>query len=202
MNQITKKVVKRMFVFVILLPLLGLIACPPGQEMTGKATGGGWVPSTGTGKANFGFNVAKCSEESDIRGKVNYHDKSAGVKFNGDIVDFIFCVNMGDCEACPSGQELGEVVIEYKSTNPKKKGEGTAVACVVDRGEGVNELDPGDELRIVVKDGPFAGYENGGYVQGNIQFHHCSCNDGFDNDMDGLVDQEDSSCNNPEAEEL
>jgi hypothetical protein len=34
-------------------------------------------------------------------------------------------------------------------------------------------------------------------VQGNIQSHTCTCNDGIDNDGDQAVDAADSSCLDP-----
>lgn len=50
--------------------------------------GGGWLPGLYGGKANFGF-TAECYEEDGMylfhRGEFQYMDKSAGVRFHGDI---------------------------------------------------------------------------------------------------------------------
>ena len=216
---------KKIYVFGVsvfaALSLLWIAGCgnePPGpgggMPSTGKMTGGGTIPSASGNEAeiaNFGFNAARCDAMNPVEGKFNYHDKyessyEGGVKFNGDIVGFILCDDdpaTNDCTVCPEDSDgimPVEAEIDYRSTNPKFKGEGTAFACVVDNGEGVNE-DPEDMGEIEVMDGPYMGYSNGGPVQGNIQAHICTCTDGVDNDGDGLIDADDPSCTDPNADE-
>jgi len=65
-----------------------------------------------------------------------------------------------------------EIKIHYRSTNPKEPGEGEAVACVVDNGEGINAISL-DNAFIDVVSGPYNGYTNSGPVKGNIQSHEC-----------------------------
>jgi hypothetical protein len=209
---------KKIYVFgitiFVLISASWIVGCsegpgvPGGMPSTGKTTGGGTIPSASGNEgeiANFGFNAALCDLANPVEGKFNYHDKYAaypgGVKFNGDIVGFVICDDdplTNDCHVCP--EDSVEAEIAYRSTNPKNKGEGTAFACVVDNGEGVNE-DPEDMGEVEVIDGPYAGYLNGGPVQGNIQAHICTCTDGIDNDGDLLIDAADPSCTDPNADE-
>lgn len=215
---------KRTYVFgisiFVLISISGIVGCgegpgiPGGMPSTGKTTGGGTIPSASGNEgeiANFGFNAALCDLANPAEGNFNYHDKYAaaypgGVKFNGDIVGFVLCDDnpaTPDCTVCPEDSDgimPVEAEIHYRSTNPKNKGEGTAFACVVDNGEGVNE-DPEDMGEVEVMDGPYMGYSNGGPVQGNIQAHICTCTDGIDNDGDGLIDAADPSCTDPNADE-
>ena len=51
-----------------------------GCEIPGKVTGGGFMDGAGGGKANLGFNATQCELVGESTGRVNYHDKSAGVK--------------------------------------------------------------------------------------------------------------------------
>jgi len=107
----------------------------------------------------------------------------------------------GSCQpssGCPDGSI--EVEVHYRSTNPRKAGGGTALACVDDNGEGSKA--PADTGRIKVTTGPFANYVNAGAVQGNIQNHTCTCTDGIDNDGDGLTDEDDPACIDPVTEEF
>ena len=117
---------------------------------------------------------------------------------NGEITGIVLCSAPPDnCGGCPANSFQAE--IEYRSTNPKNRGDGTAFACVLDNGEGKNA--PPDTARIQVDNGPFGGYSNQGTVQGNIQFHTCTCTDGIDNNMDGLADADDPSCLDPNSDE-
>lgn len=150
-------------------------------------------------KANFGFNAAHCTETT-FSGHFNYHDKHApnfqpgGVKMNGAVVSATQCVGHACASGCP--QDSFEAVVEYRSTNPRFPGSGTARACVADNGEG-SKAESEDRALITVVDGPFAAYSNQGDVQGNIQFHTCTCNDGIDNDGDGHIDADDPACLDP-----
>ena len=116
---------------------------------------------------------------------------------NGTVVAVTPC--NGSCQLLSCPDDSFEVEVEYRSTNPRYPGTGTALACVVDNGEGANA--PADKAIIKVKDGPqggpYAGYSNEGPVQGNVQFHTCTCADGVDNDGDHSVDDADSSCIDP-----
>lgn len=178
-----------------------------------KMTGGGWLPSAAglPAKANFGFNASHCTPTS-FSGHFNYHDKHApnyqpgGVKMNGAVVSATQCIGAD----CPSGcpKDSFEAVVEYRSTNPRFPGTGTARACVEDNGEGSHAQS--DRALITVVDGPFAPpppstlppYSNRGDVQGNIQFHTCTCNDGDDNDGDGFTDGDDPACLDPVTQEF
>ena len=145
-----------------------------------KVTGGGWIPSADDPleKANFGFGANGCEAykiEDDwvnFKGRFNYHDRTAGVMMLGEPTAVTRCSRIGcrymRTRVCPSGYLLG---LDYRSTNPKDRGEGTAGVCVYDNGEGVN-ADP-DFLAIYVEGGPYDGYSNEGDVQGNIQKHEC-----------------------------
>ena len=57
----------------------------------GKVTGGGWINAVdGVRKANYGFNASSCDEE--VKGRFNYHDKSTGMKVNGEVTATGVCV--------------------------------------------------------------------------------------------------------------
>ena len=147
----------------LLIVFCAVIACA--FMLSGcKVTGGGWIESTECdGKANFGF--VAMMDDSCIpfiyTGKFNYHDKNAGLKMNGD-------VEWGDAGLLGGWQCFGGT---YRSTNPKDPGDGSWCACVKDRGEGINEYGDGDEIKVWAYGGPYDGYYNRGYVQGNIQDH-------------------------------
>jgi hypothetical protein len=145
-------------------------------------------------KANFGFNADSCDDGCSITGHFNYHDKYApdyadcgGVKMNGVVIEAGECVPLSydfedECLLCndyadslPDSGTVYTVTVLYRSTNPKFRGEGRAIACVVDNGEGVNAEE--DMAAILVKSGPYVGYYNYGKVQGNIQAHECGDRD-------------------------
>jgi len=146
---------------VVLASLFTLSGC--------KVTGGGWIGTAEPecdGKANFGFVAMLDDDEStprfiEFKGKLNFNDKCAGVKLNGDVK---FAIT-------PGGEEWNLLGGTYRSTNPNNKGDGFWIVMVKDMGEGINEIGDGDEIRIRILSGPFAGYTNQGYVQGNIQAH-------------------------------
>ncbi len=190
-----------------MVAVVGLIGCStgpgPGPGFVGaRVTGGGWLPSASGvlgQKANFGFNAAQCTA-GVFAGHFNYHDKGAplfqpgGVKMNGSVVGAKLCTAGPSCASgCPDGSI--EVEVHYRSTNPRLPGEGTALACVDDNGEGANAA--ADTGRIKVTTGPFGNYVNEGPVQGNIQDHTCTCTDGIDNDGDLLADEDDPACIDP-----
>ena len=174
---------------------------PGSQFVPVKISGGGWIPSVMglPAKANFGFNAAHCTATT-FSGNFNYHDKHArdfqpgGVKMNGAVVDATQCVDGPCASGCP--KDSFEAVVEYRSTNPRFPGNGTARACVADNGEG-SKAESDDRALITVVDGIYAGYSNQGDVHGNIQLQGCTCNDGIDNDRDGHVDADDPACVDP-----
>ncbi|MDH5630861.1 MAG: hypothetical protein OEY96_11980, partial [Gammaproteobacteria bacterium] len=146
----------------------------------GKVTGGGTIASAaGEGKANFGFNGDSCSGQ--VTGKFNFHDKdfgaeTGGVKMNGTVKATDHCVASGTgtklntmCSQCANGYLI---TLDYKSTNPKKKGNGSAMACVKDNGQGMKATSS-DSIWVKVTSGPYSGYNNNGNVQGNIKAHSC-----------------------------
>jgi hypothetical protein len=61
--------------------------------------------------------------------------------------------------------------IAYDSQNPKAPGEGYAIICLADNGEGANHH--ADIAAAYIDTGPFYGYVNCGEVSGNIQEHSC-----------------------------
>jgi len=188
---------RAILVTVALVALNGCGGKDPTQFTAAMMTGGGWIPSgdkVAGHKANFGFNAAQCAP-GEFSGHFNYHDKYLGVKMVGTVIGAKICGNGVTCESgCPA--DSIEVTMEYRSTNPKDPGAGLALACLQDHGEGANAPQE-DQGRIKVTTGPFAGYENRGPVQGNIQEHTCTCNDESDNDGDGLIDAADPACQDP-----
>jgi hypothetical protein len=200
----------------MIVPLM-LIGC----AYPAKFTGGGYLPSTSGGakdKANFGFNMKNCSPETqDARGHLNFHDNKApawaalgGVKFGGFVVAGGVCTEddtLDDNEVtacdpdngavpegfCPQDQNYVGIDIAYESTNAKIPGDGTAIVCVQDNGQGTSATS--DWMSILVLDGPYAGYTNTATAKGNLKQHTCTCKDGIDNDGDGLTDGDDPGCN-------
>ncbi len=190
---------KLLIPIILLIPFLvnGCSKKPDANIITtGKVTGGGWMGSASEEpreKANFGFNMARCEVETPTIGHITFHDKSLGVKIKGQIDSILFCGDADVCHIDECPDDSYEAKISYKSTNPKMPGSGIAFACVTDNGEGVNAILP-DEGIIEVETGPFQDYFNFGQVHGNIQFHTCTCTDGEDNNLNGLIDEEDPSC--------
>ena len=154
-----------------------------------KVTGGGWIPSADDPleKANFGFGANGCEAykiEDDwvnFKGRFNYHDKTAGVMMLGEPVGIDRCTRFG-CKVQDDGYDFGRVCpngylvkLEYRSTNPKDRGEGQAIVCAYDNGEGMNATPDWLGIYIAHDDtGPYAGYSNEGYIEGgNIQKHSC-----------------------------
>ena len=152
----------------------------PSSFIKGEVSGGGWL-TTDRGKANFGFSASNCEDPANPTGTFNFHDKTApgfvgGVKINGEVVNVGQCTLDAGCKPeeqpdleCPKGGYV--VQVTYTSTNPRLPGTGTAVACLVDNGEGINGT--GDLAGLIVGDGPFEGYQVRGTIKGNIQAHLC-----------------------------
>lgn len=178
---------------IITLFCIAMLGGLTGCGVPGKVTGGGWIPSSGddSKKANFGFNGNSC--DGLANGHFNFHDKYAdgfkgGVKMNGEVMEAYECVGdiLIDNPGCYVGTfpdaldftcyALGfpyyEIRVEYRSTNPRHRGEGMAIACIRDNGEGANATSS-DEAYISVLSGPYVDYKNSGPVQGNIQSHPC-----------------------------
>lgn len=161
-----------------------------------QVSGGGWIPSVVEGeKANFGFWGDTCY--GPVQGNFNYHDMNApvgesiGVKMNGWVTEAADCgvagLNLdavGLCKECRAiatgagltvaedGSGLAALAADYRSTNPKIKGEGKLIACMADNGEGSKAI-ADDVIAVKVTKGPFKGYFNKGPVQGNIQQSSC-----------------------------
>jgi hypothetical protein len=166
----------------ILSTLLTLTGCL--VTVPGKITGGGWIPSISgmeKEKASFGFNANSCEGLSYAEGHFNFRDKYAdfpgGVKMNGEILEAY------ECEEQESGTSTcycdgifeppwHEISVYYRSTNPKRRGEGEAIICIKDNGEGENAV-LADTAFAEVLSGPYVGYKNIGFVQGNVQSHEC-----------------------------
>lgn len=154
-----------------------------GCEIPGKVTGGGFMDGSKGGKANLGFNATQCELVGESTGRVNYHDKSAGVKVNGSVLDAGFCspdsavlqftpngILIELCSFCFPNEY--EVFFDYTSTNPAVPGGGQGLVCLRDDGEGGGDL---DNAFVFLYSGAYAGYFNGdtGW-QGNIQGHECN----------------------------
>jgi len=150
------------------------------NAVDGKVTGGGTIASaSGNGKANFGFNGDSCS--GTVKGKFNFHDKyflaeNGGVKMNGSVTSADLCVTSGTgqainhyCGLCADGYIVN---LDYRSTNPKIEGEGQAVVCAKDNGQGFKATES-DTIWIRAISGPYADYYSEGSVQGNIKGHAC-----------------------------
>ena len=124
-------------------------------------TGGGYIPSaTGDGtKAVFAIHLDH-KDPDRPKAQGTFHDRSAGVKLV--IYDGL---QWGFDGLCVDARLL------YQSTHPSTPGEGVVAVSACDRGEPGSSA--GDELSISVEDGPFAGYENQGIIEGgNFQAHN------------------------------
>lgn len=158
-------------VFVALCCVFMQISCK-------RVTGGGQLRGA-NGRATVAFTGNGC-DSNKIKGQVQYRDHNSNVKFHGTVVTASHCVRIGDCPTCdPLFIAFGygftqesdfEIVANYRSTNPAVKGTGKVTFCVSDRGEGAGATDIGI---VSVENGPFAGYQNHGPVQGNVQEHEC-----------------------------
>lgn len=150
----------------------------------GKVTGGGQLKDSVTDDriANFGFNGDTCDGDlNNPTGHFNYVDQDNGVKMNGDLRAHAVCVSPDqwegrwiapDCWASPFSTPVHLFYVDYRSTNPKERGEGMAVVYVKDNGEG-NKADGSDQMAVYVISGPFDAYQQEGVVQGNIKEHSC-----------------------------
>lgn len=133
------------------LVLLFTIGC--GESVRG----GGWLPSAfdPSTKANFGFHSDTTGDAGERSVHGTYHDQAAGVRLK-----FTGVVSVG---------WIGGATYTYESQDKKNPGSGTVFVDVSDGGDGVSETG-NDYLNIVVQDGPYAGYQNAGIIQGgNIQ---------------------------------
>jgi hypothetical protein len=122
-----------------------------------KFTAGGTLPAQqGAGVANFGLVINL--EKDHASGTYRDHATDVAFRIVGieEEVEAIFgCI---------------DVVLEYVSTNPARRGEGEVRLFACDRGE-PGKL-AGDEFSIQVLSGPYAGYTNGGEIRsGNLQAH-------------------------------
>ncbi|WP_428265000.1 hypothetical protein [Haliangium sp.] len=144
------------------LVTLALVAC----EIPSKATGGGSIDGY-AGSASFGFNADSC--DGDVKGRFQYNDHDADVKFNGDVDGAGECDILGCGTFCLGGEtRIGGT---YESTNPFAPGSGTFEACVLDIGEGSGLH---GNAFLYVFSGPYAGYATEGLVSGNVQEHGCN----------------------------
>ena len=153
----------------------------------GKVTGGGkLIGYDGTPIAAFGFNGDTCDGDlNNPTGHFNYVDKEAGVKMNGPLSGHGVCVDPDqwegewfalDCLFSPFPYPVHLMYADYRSTNPANRGEGQLLAYVKDNGEG-GKASGDDQMQILVYSGPFAGYLEEGFVQGNIKQHTCEDED-------------------------
>lgn len=160
---------------------LGAGPCPS------KVTGGGML----AGRATIAFKGDSCGNTT--KGEFEYVAHEGVVKMHGELVELTQCFAIGTDESgnlittCPQCQALRallnpppqppgiadfQFLVSYRSTNPSFAGNGQALVCVSDNGEGSN-ASGSDAAFIQVLTGPFAGYTNFGAVQGNIAQHKC-----------------------------
>ena len=149
---------------VVVLFALSLAACD-------EASGGGWILSiTGyADKAKFGFTV-KCRDALQdgvptaiaYAGQIEWHD--GPVRFHGDVEPMDFMVFEGSCRDL---HELSFGAVAFEGTyRPQPRGaRGRFSATVVDSGA-PGSVFVGDAIVITLEGGRYAGYINGGSVEG------------------------------------
>jgi hypothetical protein len=139
----------------------------------GRYTGGGSIDSTvgAPQKATFGFVIDAMGPAdvngfpTKVKGQFQYNDHGAGVSFHVDQItptDFFYAIQGG----------AGAVGIQYDGTYSSVAGQGSLTFGISshDQTDGLGDMDQ-DSVLVVVLSGPFAGYNNGGFVQhGTIQF--------------------------------
>ncbi|MEA2404199.1 MAG: hypothetical protein QOE08_846 [Thermoleophilaceae bacterium] len=151
-------------------PLLAVLvlaaAVLPGCYAT-KFTGGGQITSgsnfsagkasarSAGGSANYGFTYD--AVKGNLAG--TYRDGDVAMSLTGNPTFDYY--SDGD-ENCMSADG------NYRSTNPRQRGDGTLHIYACDNGEGRGSY---DYLEVQVNSGPFEGYSNSGYTRGNLQAH-------------------------------
>ncbi len=136
-----------------------------------KFTGGGQITSGGInfsagkgaarsagGSANYGFTYD--ATKGNLAG--TYRDGDVAMSLTGNPT---FDYYNDGSENCMSADG------NYRSTNPRQRGDGTVHIYACDNGEGRGSY---DYLDVEVNSGPFSGYENAGYTRGNLQAHKSS----------------------------
>ena len=68
-------------------------------------------------------------------------------------------------QAPPGAQQCMQGLPDYESQNPNVPGRGTLLLTICDMGRGPSA---GDFVLLQVQTGPYAGYSNGGFAQGNL----------------------------------
>jgi hypothetical protein len=131
-----------------------------------KLNGGGWMQSRNLeDKANFSisYNLTRFleSDQSDpslIHLEGVYHDKGLDVRLKyGEVLDFV------DEPDVSEGEDCVLFLTTYTSQDRDLPGTGEAEVLACDFGEpGVQ----GDFLSINILTGPYAGYQNGGFILG------------------------------------
>ncbi|WP_158678884.1 MULTISPECIES: hypothetical protein [unclassified Pseudoalteromonas] len=179
------------------LLILGAMTTLSGcAKLDGRVTAGGTLHSQGgDGKAVFTAHAARC--DGDIKGRVNYQDKTAidwqqfgGIAFKANVTGAGLC---SEDPVAPDGLEdetrhckqdictegMFQVEFNYDSTNPAAPGEGTGFACMMDIGEGINSGFGANGILnvMLLESGPYQGYHNAGTMSGNVQVHDCPSSD-------------------------
>jgi hypothetical protein len=170
----------KLLVGVIVLTMGTLFSC----ANPGKVTGGGQlIDYYGDRVANFGFNGDTCDGDlNNPKGHFNYIDQTHNVKMNGPLISHGTCVSpdqwQGEwystyCDLCQNYFEppVDLFFADYRSTNPQMRGDGEVMVCAKDNGEG--QAATSDQIHIEVFSGPFAYYNQTGFVKGNIKAHSC-----------------------------
>ena len=157
-------------------------------------TVGGTMPAlnavTSSDKAQFSLYANSCSTTT---GSITYHDKTVfNPKGNGNGLQLTGPIEyVGDCAgatdpdvvaACaylapmcgPAESTAPPKVFggTYYSTNSKYPGTGEFIGCVEDNGHG-SKATFKDTGVIALVDGPYGGYWNNGFIQGNVQTYTC-----------------------------
>jgi hypothetical protein len=154
-----------------------LIACSSAffASCAGKVTGGGSLIGA-NGRATIAVTATSCG--GTTKGQFEYVDQANDVKLHGQVVGAGQCVEgytSCECQALVPGFGLGFADYQVGGTYVSQNGPGTFIACVSDNGEGSKKT-AADRGSIHVLTGPYAGYNNAGVIQGNIQQHKCPGN--------------------------
>lgn len=182
---------------IIVAAIAGL--CASGCASPAFLAGGGFMPSAdgiSGHKASLGFMAKQCDLSEPPTGHFTYIDHYAnpqpgGVKMAGSLIEAAACASSSNdtidpsCFTCDtffasagisysSNAIVYAVNVNYDSLNQSFPGNGAALACVVDSGNGLSATQ--DAAGIEVSSGPFLGYKVAGNLTGNIRSNSCPTN--------------------------
>jgi len=146
----------------------------------GHVSGEGNIHSLGGFEtATLKFDANSCDGIDNSNGQVIMKDKHAidwedvsGIQLEGTVDSTYFCSDSLDFDAplCSCNTGYQEINFSYVSTNDQAPGEGTAIACMGDTGNG-NEKGLNGIAEVFVISGPYTGYHNVGAT--NVTQHGC-----------------------------